>query len=142
MKSKVIIDMDGTLCDTRHRDHLIAESWDAFHAELKGDSVYEETKKFIQLFSVSGHEIILLTGRMEKFRKASEEWLRKHEVYPYVDKLVMRGDNDYRKAFEIKCEFLKECLDQVLVMLDDNDNVVEHARNLGIRVWQVAKGGY
>lgn len=141
MKNTIVIDLDGTLCNTTHRDHLIQESWDAFHAELHNDTVYEETSTLIRLFSFAGYEIILLTGRMEKFRKATEEWLVDHGIYDYVDHLVMRGNDDYRRAFEIKCEFLETIKDNVLIMLDDNDKVVEHARNLGIRVWQVDNGG-
>ena len=138
---KIIIDMDGTLCDTRHRDHLIKESWDAFHAELHNDKVYDDVVVFINAMSSGVNEIILLTGRMEKFRGATENWLIKSALYHQLDELVMRGDNDYRKSFEMKCEYIAPIKDEILMMLDDNDNVVEHARNLGVRVWQVGKDG-
>lgn len=143
MKNIVIIDLDGTLCDTTHRDHLISGAgtdWDAFHSELHNDKPYEETVKFIEAMNNLGMTIIALTGRMEKFRKQTVDWLIKHEIL--IDDLWMRGNDDYRKAFEIKRERIINIKDSILVVLDDNDKVVEALRNEGLRVWQVQNGGY
>ncbi len=142
MKDIVIIDLDGTLCNTSHRDHLIGKSnsWDEFHAELHNDTPYEETVAFIDAMNNLGKTVIALTGRMEKFRQATTNWLVKHNIM--IDELWMRGDSDYRRAFEIKRERLASIKDRVLVVLDDNDKVVEALRNEGFRVWQVQNGGY
>jgi len=138
MKDTIVIDLDGTLCNTTHRDHLVQQSWDDFHAQLHNDSVYEETRYFIE--GMHPFRVIALTGRMEKYRKATTDWLIKNEIM--IDELWMRGDNDYRKAFEIKRERLLPIKERVLVVLDDNDRVVEALRNEGFRVWQVQNGGY
>lgn len=141
-KDIVVVDLDGTLCDTRHRDHLIKESWDAFHAQLHLDQKFDDVALFIDAASMQGKRIVLLTGRMEKYRVPTMKWLREQELANSIDELWMRGNNDFRKAYEIKVEALTKIQNRVLVVLDDNDNVVEHVRNMGIRVWQVQNGGY
>lgn len=84
--------------------------------------------------------IILLSGRKEGAREATEEWL-KHWSIPY-DALFMRANGDNRKDYIIKRELYDEHIKgkyNTLAVFDDRPQVVDMwRRELGLMVFQVA----
>lgn len=92
-------------------------------------------------------DIIIVTGRNDKWRKLTTEWLIKHDIP--ANTVYMRRDDDYRKAAEIKLDALvihfgslEKARERVLFCLDDTDSVVEAYRNAGFPCYQVRPGGY
>jgi hypothetical protein len=90
---------------------------------------------------------VAITGRNERYRPITVNWLLKHQVP--IDTLWMRGDDDYRKDYILKQQLLDEALqyhgltrDDVLISLDDRDQSVDGWRSNGINCWQVRAGGY
>jgi hydroxymethylpyrimidine pyrophosphatase-like HAD family hydrolase len=78
-----VIDIDGTLADASHRIHHIEKEppdWDAFgHPELvKQDVPQPGAKVVLDRFRKLGYHVCFLTGRNEKHRKATEEWVNSH----------------------------------------------------------------
>lgn len=84
--------------------------------------------------------IILLSGRKEGARAATEAWLD-HWSIPY-DELIMRADNDNREDFITKKELYEEHIKgkyNVLAVFDDRPQVVDMwRRDLGLMVFQAA----
>lgn len=160
----VIVDLDGTLCDSRHREHLAqAKEWDAFHERLVNDNPYADVKALVNTFHKEAphHCIVALTGRTDKYRQKTNDWLNLHEVK--VCSLLMRPENDWRSDAVIKPELLarhflkghqddpteaqieaalKEAQKEVLMILEDRDIMVARWRDLGFQCWQVRDGGY
>lgn len=144
----IVVDLDGTLCNSAHRDHLAqAGQWDEFHSRLTDDKLYEDVAELIRVMSEEGYHIIGLTGRNEKFRYKTMGWLTLHKVS--LDALLMRPDDNFLPDHELKPMKLaqyygsqEEALDAVLMILEDRDKVVEAWRNIGYRCWQVQPGGY
>ena len=138
--SIVIVDIDGTLSDSRHREPLIeTHGWDAFHAASPADAPIETV---ITLLRHGSHSIWALTGRPEKYRAITNRWLVEHDVP--IDLLLMRPDNDYRSAADVKRDLLlfqfqdeATIRDRVVFALEDNAKVVEVLRGLGILTLQV-----
>lgn len=141
----VVIDLDGTLCNSSHRDHLaVAKEWDEFHSLLGQDEPWPDVQKMIALLGeVGNYYLVGLTGRNEKHRNATHEWLMKHDIF--LDNLLMRPDYDPRPDHELKPQMLAEANileSEVWFVLEDRDKVVEAWRNLGYNCWQVRCGGY
>ncbi len=147
MKS-VIIDLDGTLCDTAHRDHLAEQKrWDDFHAVLHEDTAHEDVLHLIDhLYGNFG--IVLLTARPERYRQVTTNWLNLFGVK--WDVLIMRKDDDFSSSDEFKIKALEHwfggdkalVLDQVLFCLEDRTKNVQAFRNYGLPCWQVREGSY
>jgi len=149
MKNYVIIDLDGTIVGTADRDHFrTAGDWDAFHqAGCESDDCNLSVKLLITK-SFGDFNFVLLTGRNEKFRQGTVEYLRRHEL-TYFDHLIMRPDNDFRPDIELKIGLLedffgskKSVLSNVAFCLDDRQKVIDGFREYGLDCWEVNPGGY
>lgn len=141
----IIVDIDGTLADNMHRQHLapkrgtaqgvgaihLEPSWrrffDAMHLDVPVPAVRLIVNKFYPLARV-----ILCTGRSERFRRGTEEWMTTHNVM--YDVMHMRADDDYRKDEEVKQDMLNRILvnHNVLFSIDDREEVVAMWRRNGI----------
>lgn len=145
-RNVIVVDLDGTLCNSRHREHLAAAGqWDEFHSGLSEDEPWNDVKLLIDLLGqIEPYVIVGLTGRNEKFRLATLQWLDDQEIV--LDALLMRHNDDYRSDHELKPAMLEEFLlqptERVWFILEDRDKVVEAWRNLGYNCWQVRPGGY
>ena len=89
--------------------------------------------------------IIALTGRNERYRKITEDWLHDQLISP--DYLLMRPDDDFTSDHILKPQMLTEWRMEhpdvgIAFILEDRDKVVEAWRNLGYNAWQVRPGGY
>lgn len=106
----VIVDLDGTLSNSAHRDHLaVAKEWDEFHSLLGEDEPHKDVLQLVNALNLGlwphmDLEVVALTGRNEKYRKATEQWLLKHNVA--VDHLLMRPDYDWRSDHDLKPQLL------------------------------------
>lgn len=87
---------------------------------------------------VNDMKTFIFSGRSEVCRKETEEWLE-HNCVDY-DKLVMRAENDRRKDFVVKSDFLEKYIKgkyNILVWLDDRPQVATHLRDYyGVNVLQ------
>lgn len=144
----VVVDLDGTLCNSGHREHLArAKQWDAFHSQLMNDDPWPDVQRMIKLMDDAGYTVIGLTGRNERYRIATMHWLGMHNIS--LDDILMRPNDDYTSDHELKPSMLDEWLEakgmthaDVWVILEDRDRVTEAFRNLGHNVWQVRSPGY
>jgi hypothetical protein len=145
----IVVDLDGTLCNSGHREHLArAKQWDEFHSLLSEDEPWPDVAKFISSFDIADDTIFIgLTGRNERYRPATLDWLFKHDLH--LDSLLMRPDNDFNPDHELKPQMLDRWLESeglthadVWLILEDREKVVEAWRNIGHNCWQVRASGY
>lgn len=144
----LICDIDGVLADCTHRLKFIqgeAKDWDAFFAACSDDAPLKPAIRFLNYFD-SAVEIIYMTGRPERSRKATIAWFEKHNV-PWVGckhLLLMRQDGDHREDTVVKKEMFRESVDQtrVVAVIEDRDQVVEMWRGEGLLCLQPKKGDY
>jgi predicted kinase len=88
-------------------------------------------------------KIILCSGRQEKFREQTEQWLKDKAIF--YDKLLMRQTDDTRKDSIVKKEIYDAHIRgkyNILFVLDDRDQVVQMWRSLGLTCLQVAEGDF
>ena len=143
----VIFDVDGTLADNRHRQHLAPRgashgvgaihkqgSWKEFFDAMHLDVPNEAVAWLARLIwtKASGVRLILVTGRAERFRHGTEKWLRDHKIN--YDVMHMRGNDDYRDDAEVKKDILDRIREnhEVLFSVDDRASVVNMWRDNGV----------
>lgn len=139
-----VCDLDGTLCDVRHRKHWIAtnpKNWNAWNQGIAQDKLNLPVYTTISALSTSaGFPIILVSGRGEEYRKQTEDWLELHNIT--YDQLFMRPAGDFRPDDEIKSELADEVEKTYKIMgvFDDRKRVVDMWISRGIFVFDVAQG--
>jgi hypothetical protein len=134
----VIADIDGTLCDVRTiRHHVLTKpkNFDAFHAEALHCPPNPQAIEFCERHHTSGHRILILTGRMERWRDQTDRWLTRYMPVPWIGPYY-RLDGDYRPDAEIKkrwVSWLSETYD-IRAAIDDNPSIIALWESLGIPV--------
>jgi FMN phosphatase YigB (HAD superfamily) len=145
----VVVDLDGTLCNSAHREHLArAQQWDEFHSLLYLDEPWPDVASLLPLLSES-FVVVALTGRTDRYQTPTLRWLMKHNLEQHIDFLLMRPDGDFRSDAALKPALLDTWLEEqqathadVMFILEDRDKMVEAWRELGHSCFQVRNGGY
>lgn len=144
----VVVDLDGTLCNSAHREHLAsAKLWDEFHSLMRDDLAHQDVAEMVRMLDGNNVYVYALTGRPEKYREQTMDWLLQNDIP--VDHLSMRPNHDWSSDAVVKPKMLEEALDganltkdNVWFILDDREKVVEAWRNAGYNCWQPRVGGY
>jgi FMN phosphatase YigB (HAD superfamily) len=139
-KKYVVCDLDGTLCNHRHRVHLAwLGKWNEYNAASCYDDVIEETQRFLYELSVlNGKDIIFLTGRSVDFTTTTRQWLNTKGFTSFH--LIMRQNNDYRQAQDFKKYSLLEwgtkndvLMSQIDYAIDDDERCIAMFKELNIK---------
>jgi phosphoglycolate phosphatase-like HAD superfamily hydrolase len=138
VRSAVIFDMDGTLADVSSiRHHLtkydetkrtVVKHFHRFHAESVSVPPHDHVVNAAQMAHMLGHAVLIVTARKHMWRHHTAWWLAMHDVPS--DMLMMRGNEDNRKDYEVKKDMLDTLLKayDIIHAWDDNINI--------IRLWQ------
>jgi len=148
-----VFDLDGTLADLSHRLVFIGgdapKDWRSFFAAAGGDAPIEpmvelyRTIRYSTYHSYSGTKMVIVSGRSDECREATEAWLEHHEIH--YDALYMRKQGDHSDDTRCKQELLKQLLAdgwEPILFVDDRDRVVNMWRELGYTCLQCAPGGF
>lgn len=135
-RSLAVIDVDGVLADVRHRlkylDHR-PKDWNSFFRDAAKDPPLlqgiETARKLAGVY-----EVVYLSGRPEFCRQITEDWFREHDLPP--GELHLRPRRDFRPAREFKVLMLRRLAERapVAVLVDDDEQVLESARQAGFDV--------
>ena len=128
-----IVDIDGVVADVRHRLHHITtrpKDWEAFFDAAVDDPPHEQGLRVVRTLA-RDHEIIYLTGRPARLRRATDEWLARHGIGGHT--LLMRADGDRRPAAQVKVQLLQRLARtrEVAVVVDDDAQVLAAVRAAG-----------
>ncbi|MBZ5630399.1 MAG: hypothetical protein LAO06_16185 [Acidobacteriia bacterium] len=134
-KPIVFVDIDGTLADVRHRLHHIVggkkKNWRAFFEAIDRDPPISSTVAWVQSLA-HDHDIIVTTGRPERYRARTIAWLKKNHI-PFTD-LFMRRDGDHRPDYEIKEEALRRWpKKRIKLVIEDRPPVCDMWLRHGVR---------
>lgn len=126
------VDLDGVLADVRHRLHHLSgrKDWDAFFAAAVDDDLHAEGQAVVERLR-QDHEVVYLTGRPERCRADTEEWLSRHDLGGHP--LLMRPGRDRRPAATVKVETIARRFPDrtVGIVVDDDERVVAAMREAG-----------
>lgn len=135
MKTAVIFDMDGTLADVSSiRHHLtkfdetkrtVIKHFHRFHAASVSVPPHQHVVNAAQMAKMLGHDILIVTARKHMWRHHTAWWLALHDVPS--DMLIMRGDDDNRKDYEVKKDMLDTIRKayNVIHAWDDNPSIIK-----------------
>jgi phosphoglycolate phosphatase-like HAD superfamily hydrolase len=130
--SVAVFDIDGVVADVRHRLHHLErprKEWDLFFAAASTDPPLAPGLALVAELS-RAHDIVWLTGRPERIRRITGDWLREQGL-PRGD-LRMRGDADRRPAARFKLSVLRRLAPlTVAAFVDDDDEVIQAAISAG-----------
>ena len=136
----VVVDMDGTIADASRREAKFLrrkkKDWPGFFRDMENDPPIKEVLARVHELS-KRHDIVILTGRPEKYRPQTESWLQQHKVKPM--EVLMRRTGDSRPDFEAKGALMRDLLERrtVAMALDDREPVCDSYRELGVYVVQI-----
>lgn len=137
-----IVDVDGTLALRGLRGPY---DWSRVDEDKPNRPVIE----LVQALAAAGHEIIVVSGRMDCCCAQTAQWLVDHGV-PF-SQLHMRETGDRAPDAMVKSEILQAIWetmeaegrqDESLRVLDDRQQCVDMWRAQGIFCAQVAKGNF
>lgn len=130
----IIVDLDGTLSNSDHREHLIHNGKrDEYFDLVDYDGLNEWCADLIDLYHKDNHKIILLTGRPNRVRQSTVAWLEFFDV-PF-DFLIMRGDSDREQGFVYKKKIYMRDLEPVFdvrFVVDNDPLICEMFRKIGV----------
>lgn len=112
MKRKfAIFDLDGCIADDTRRLQLIRkdhdlDKYDKYHADMEADAL---VNREVVIGAVErGNGLLFVTARPEKYRKATESWLRSYGFASSY--LLMRPNGDMRGSPQLKCDLIESWL--------------------------------
>ncbi|WP_318215578.1 hypothetical protein [Streptomyces sp. SCL15-6] len=129
-------DLDNTLAGTAHRQRFLERrprDWDAFFAAAPQDPPLPEGVALVHA-SAGECEIVYLTGRPERCRRDTLDWLAAQGLPE--GRVYMRGNTDRRPARRTKLEILGRLARarEIRVLVDDDELVCADAERAGITV--------
>jgi hypothetical protein len=144
MEEIVIFDIDGTLADISERLHHIKrkpKNWNAFNAGMAQDKAIHSMVRLCNILYAAGLRIVLCSGRNEKNRPETIDWLDQQRVKYH--ELLLRKDGDYRPDSDVKREVLGTMdKSKILFVVEDRSRVVEMWRSEGLVCLQCAPGEF
>lgn len=147
----ILVDIDGTIADCTHRMHYVLETeknWDAFFGSVAGDKPLKQMVRLVKsLFKAGELEVVFVTGRPEKTRDATLQWL--NIVFQPIEieswRLFMRKDGDHSPDFILKRQILgamRKAQLQPRIAIEDRKRVVDMYRAANIICLQCAAGDF
>jgi hypothetical protein len=137
-----VVDLDGVIADVRPRLRHIKsrrKDWDAFFAGIPADAVLPEGRAVAERLAAD-HELVYLTGRPERTRPDTEDWLARHNLPE--GRLVMRREGDRRPARVTKPALLRRFAAdgrRVAIVVDDDPQVCDALEAAG---WPVLRADW
>lgn len=128
-------DIDGVLADNSHRLHHIAhrpKDWDAFFSRVSDDLLLSPGLDAVHQAVAMQWTPIYISGRPERCRHDTVEWLRFHG-FPTGD-VLLRSDDDRRPAALVKREYVRwlRTRGDVVLFVDDDEAVVRLLERDGV----------
>lgn len=138
MRTAVIVDVDGTLCDVSSVIHHVErhpKDFDAFHAGSANCPPHAHVVREVAEHHRAGHTIVVVTARMYRWEDVTRTWLNRHLPVPHLGPF-MRGDADYRPDVEVKRDIHRVLTADhgltIVRAIDDNPAIIDLWTELGI----------
>lgn len=142
----VIFDLDGTLTNNDHRQHLITgpnKDWDEFTRQCVNDTPQQGIIDMLNAMANQDILPVILTGRSQVMRQETEKWLDDHNVD--CGDIIMRPFGNRSLDTDLKLMWLRELRDagnEIVFAVEDRDRCVKAYRDAGIVCIQVAEGNF
>lgn len=108
----VLVDLDGTVCNTTHRRSLIDKGreggpdWRSYSLACGDDAVIPGIRALVHILGRSDVEVIYASGRDEAAREPTRGWLIDNRMPP--GELLMRPEGNRLKNADLKCDWVDQ----------------------------------
>lgn len=143
----LLLDLDGTLCDTRHRAHMVKGTskpdWDAYSLACYADRPVPGVMDLVCRMWAHGAKVIILSGRGQVAYARTTKWLDDHAHFEW-ERLYLRspGDEDTNPVYKTKVvRSLRADGYEDLLAIDDYPKVAEALAAIGVPTVLVARDG-
>jgi hypothetical protein len=144
----VIFDIDGTLANCNHRRHFVdgtdgAKNFDAFYDAMALDTINEKIRGMCNIYFMNDWHIIICTGRPEKYRAITTQWLKRYGVF-YKELMMRPDERRFEPDYLVKQDMLTNIRfnREVHFCVDDRRQVVDMYRRNGCLVLQCDYGEF
>jgi hypothetical protein len=131
LQDVALVDLDGTVCSTKHRDHLIPH-WDNYSMACGADPILPVGVNISN--ALSDHcQVVFVTGRQDIAADETQDWLAREGLQ--WTGLAMRVPGDHRPNPVIKRDFAQAILLSgavISVVMDDHPGVIIMMKQLGL----------
>lgn len=130
MTKYIIVDIDGTICDSSHRE------WHEYD-KVKDDKPIEAMQEALYVLNAF-YNIVYVTGRKKDSHEKTVNWLQKNIAIFEAD-LYMRQDNDTRPDAEVKRDIYNQHLKDldILCVFENDIQCIKMYRELGLQCLMV-----
>lgn len=131
----VIFDIDGTLAHKNMRNPF---DW----TKVGQDTLDLPVAGLFNILKLD-YNLIICTGRDGVCEKETKDWLDLHHVQNYKE-FHIRKKGDNRPDWQVKREMWEDISTRynIIYLVDDRNQVVDYARSMGLKVFQVAEGNF
>jgi predicted kinase len=131
----VIFDIDGTLAHMVDRKPY---DW----KKVGQDIVDENVREALWAHQNNGKFIIICTGRDGSCIQETMAWLAENDIV--YDDIYIRPEGSYEPDWKVKEDMWRDIAKSYFIeaLYDDRNQVVDHARRLGLKVYQVQEGNF
>lgn len=134
----IIVDLDNTLCDTRHREHIVSggspHDWDSYSLACGNDACIEWVADVVRGWKMMNPDgvVIILSGRNTSAMQITRGWLNDRHVPG--DELILRKPEETGPNPEYKAAHAQRLLEfyDIQFVIDDHPGVLQHFALLGI----------
>lgn len=133
----VVFDMDGTLADVSElvEKHMRGNkrNFHAFHTESEFSPAHEWVAEAARECAAKGYAVLVVTARQSRYVGETTRWLVNNHVP--VDRLFMRGHDDFRPDYEAKRDIVADIEARgfrIVHAYDDNPQVLRLWGELGV----------
>lgn len=132
MGDAFVFDIDGTLAHINPNNPR-----DVYDSSRVHEDIPDYAVGTIADLVENGHWVILVSGRDEKYRDVTREWL--YDTGIPCDELYMRPEGDTRHDVVIKYEIMQDLVNRrhIVGVFDDRTRVTTAYRTMGLKVFQV-----
>lgn len=145
----IVVDIDGTMTmpgsDRLKYIQGKVKDWETYYSKCGEDEPSIHIVALVKAM-MKDYKIVYCTGRRDKERQLTLDWLSKYTGQDPKDIiLLMRDNGDFRKDHVVKPQMLvfnKIYPENTLFVLDDRKSVVDALRERNFKVLQVAEGNF
>lgn len=148
-KGIVLCDLDGTLCDIKHRLRYVDGSmgekkdWKSFFQEIPNDTIRQDVLDHLRAAISEGRKVFFVSARPDTYHGVTETWLRENLPTGFkYEGLIMRSAYDKREDTVVKQDMYDKYFKHypIELVIDDRPSVIEMWRSNKLTVLDVGDG--
>lgn len=136
-KTIILCDLENSLSDSSHRNHLQKTNIEKFNNDFVKDPIDKSIFDLISMWYNNNIniKIVIISSRRSKYKNDAEKWLLDNKVE--YNELIVQTDKDKRTPMQFKTDFLKENRNKIIFAIEDVPKTCDMIKSHYVPVVQV-----